>query len=109
MRNPADLWNVEQGGTSEESVRAVAIKSRFSREVHEQLSQQQLSRFPVLSSRYFPEHSVRTDRLRSLAHRVRHTCAKEDRKSTRLNSSHVAISYAVFCLNKKRYKHLCFM
>src|SRR5690625_2938629 len=27
---------------------------------------------------------------------------KEDRKSTRLNSSHVAISYAVFCLKKKR-------
>src|SRR5690625_7261088 len=24
-----------------------------------------------------------------------------DRKSTRLNSSHVAISYAVFCMNKK--------
>src|SRR5690625_5371701 len=28
---------------------------------------------------------------------------KGDRKSTRLNSSHVAISYAVFCLKKKRY------
>src|SRR5690625_6505854 len=27
-----------------------------------------------------------------------------DRKSTRLNSSHVAISYAVFCLKKKTYK-----
>src|SRR5690625_4270040 len=27
---------------------------------------------------------------------------REDRKSTRLNSSHVAISYAVFCLKKKR-------
>src|SRR5690625_6135437 len=27
-----------------------------------------------------------------------------DRKSTRLNSSHVAISYAVFCLKKKRQK-----
>src|SRR5439155_6020854 len=27
-----------------------------------------------------------------------------DRKSTRLNSSHVAISYAVFCLKKKKYK-----
>src|SRR5690625_6458941 len=26
-----------------------------------------------------------------------------DRKSTRLNSSHVAISYAVFCLKKKKY------
>src|SRR5690625_4634428 len=28
----------------------------------------------------------------------------KDRKSTRLNSSHVAISYAVFCLKKKTYK-----
>src|SRR5690625_5311454 len=28
---------------------------------------------------------------------------KVDRKSTRLNSSHVAISYAVFCLKKKKY------
>src|SRR5690625_4418288 len=27
---------------------------------------------------------------------------ERDRKSTRLNSSHVAISYAVFCLKKKR-------
>src|SRR5690625_5517747 len=29
---------------------------------------------------------------------------QEDRKSTRLNSSHVAISYAVFCLKKKNTK-----
>src|SRR5690606_41685585 len=29
---------------------------------------------------------------------------KEDRKSTRLNSSHVKISYAVFCLKKKKTK-----
>src|SRR5207253_8643452 len=28
----------------------------------------------------------------------------KDRKSTRLNSSHVAISYAVFCLKKKKNK-----
>src|SRR3989454_7576091 len=27
----------------------------------------------------------------------------EDRKSTRLNSSHLVISYAVFCLKKKKY------
>src|SRR5690625_3664135 len=27
---------------------------------------------------------------------------RQDRKSTRLNSSHVAISYAVFCLTKKK-------
>src|SRR5690625_6467397 len=29
-----------------------------------------------------------------------------DRKSTRLNSSHVAISYAVFCLKKKTYNRM---
>src|SRR5437660_6459310 len=29
---------------------------------------------------------------------------RRDRKSTRLNSSHVAISYAVFCLKKKKKK-----
>src|SRR3989442_4055372 len=29
-------------------------------------------------------------------------CACADRKSTRLNSSHVRISYAVFCLKKKK-------
>src|SRR2546427_9198025 len=30
--------------------------------------------------------------------------AEEDRKSTRLNSSHSQISYAVFCLKKKKQK-----
>src|SRR5699024_11304763 len=29
---------------------------------------------------------------------------REDRKSTRLNSSHVSISYAVFCLKKKKHQ-----
>src|SRR5690625_6914557 len=31
----------------------------------------------------------------------------KDRKSTRLNSSHVAISYAVFCLKKKKEENEC--
>src|SRR5258707_6424453 len=30
---------------------------------------------------------------------------QRDRKSTRLNSSHANISYAVFCLKKKKKKH----
>src|SRR2546427_2075416 len=30
---------------------------------------------------------------------------RQDRKSTRLNSSHSQISYAVFCLKKKKTKH----
>src|SRR5699024_11851274 len=32
------------------------------------------------------------------------TATSADRKSTRLNSSHVSISYAVFCLKKKKKK-----
>src|SRR6266446_9394855 len=33
---------------------------------------------------------------------LRNRFAVEDRKSTRLNSSHLVISYAVFCLKKKK-------
>src|SRR2546426_9390660 len=35
---------------------------------------------------------------------VDHRDCQEDRKSTRLNSSHLVISYAVFCLKKKKIK-----
>src|SRR2546430_11051280 len=42
---------------------------------------------------------ARSDRSRHLA-ALRHS-RREDRKSTRLNSSHSQISYAVFCLKKK--------
>src|SRR5690349_25134647 len=41
-----------------------------------------------------------------LARDARERRAQVDRKSTRLNSSHVEISYAVFCLKKKRYPNL---
>src|SRR5690554_7607046 len=37
--------------------------------------------------------------------RVEESAHKLDRKSTRLNSSHVRISYAVFCLKKKRKQY----
>src|SRR5690625_6408560 len=45
---------------------------------------------------YFPSRDALLDYT---ATRVQDT---RDRKSTRLNSSHVAISYAVFCLKKKK-------
>src|SRR5256885_3412607 len=32
---------------------------------------------------------------------LEYSCCHRDRKSTRLNSSHLVISYAVFCLKKK--------
>src|SRR5690349_23011501 len=41
--------------------------------------------------------TTRTERFQAPAH-------APDRKSTRLNSSHVEISYAVFCLKKKKTK-----
>src|SRR5207249_9076285 len=37
-----------------------------------------------------------------LTYKVDGKTISEDRKSTRLNSSHVSISYAVFCLKKKK-------
>src|SRR5690625_6400322 len=53
------------------------------------------------------ESELRTLRKNSgvnleLVHHLTMAKEKLDRKSTRLNSSHVAISYAVFCLKKKK-------
>src|SRR6266581_8480956 len=42
------------------------------------------------------------------AHHSRHDCVL-DRKSTRLNSSHPSISYAVFCLKKKKLPYFVFL
>src|SRR5437899_4425627 len=39
--------------------------------------------------------------------RARPTGRRRDRKSTRLNSSHLGISYAVFCLKKKIHEIEC--
>src|SRR5207248_9320254 len=43
-----------------------------------------------------------SDSLQQLACGRVEDCGKQDRKSTRLNSSHRTISYAVFCLKKKK-------
>src|SRR5690606_3688195 len=52
-----------------------------------------------LSSR--PPVSSRGPRHREHRHKKRRIGGRGDRKSTRLNSSHVKISYAVFCLQKQ--------
>src|SRR2546430_3199543 len=44
------------------------------------------------------------ERVRGAAVRHLQRLEVEDRKSTRLNSSHSQISYAVFCLKKKKKK-----
>src|SRR5437870_11288627 len=57
--------------------------------------------------------ATREERASEGDHEVpRFVCSADearDRKSTRLNSSHVAISYAVFCLKKKNLGIICFL
>src|SRR5689334_24699710 len=55
------------------------------------------SRYAVLETTKGSSSSGRADGARS--------CFSSDRKSTRLNSSHSSISYAVFCLKKKKTKN----
>src|SRR5436305_12616668 len=65
--------------------------------------------FPYTTLFRSPQLGFQRDRQafrRGLPVRLRHVCqdgpTRRDRKSTRLNSSHVRISYAVFCLKKKK-------
>src|SRR5690625_6316728 len=65
--------------------------------------------FKYTSSRY--TKNIRKNRgkfdVRILKYLVNTILFRGDRKSTRLNSSHVAISYAVFCLKKKKLSVEC--
>src|SRR6266571_3813908 len=60
-------------------------------------------------STLFPYTTLCRSRCRQLPERRDsgggHRNAERDRKSTRLNSSHMSISYAVFCLKKKNKSH----
>src|SRR5699024_11634402 len=49
-----------------------------------------------------PDYYLAIDASSDLPYDVYHAGEGRDRKSTRLNSSHVSISYAVFCLKKKK-------
>src|SRR5574342_937467 len=60
-------------------------------------------------STLFPYTTLFRSRRKSSAPAANHRralagCGRGDRKSTRLNSSHHRISYAVFCLKKKKTK-----
>src|SRR5204862_6314047 len=59
-----------------------------------------------LDCRRCGRNAARPERSRPAAagrRRRNRPCRRRDRKSTRLNSSHVEISYAVFCLKKKKF------
>src|SRR5437764_12644353 len=83
-------WAREEGYAVLPRHRKVRLAACFSR----WLGQKAISLRRVCS-----EHPARF--LRSRARQVKIQQA-EDRKSTRLNSSHRCISYAVFCLKKKK-------
>src|SRR5437763_13449755 len=51
--------------------------------------------------------SGKKNALLLMAARMRSRDSRTDRKSTRLNSSHRCISYAVFCLKKKNTIYVC--
>src|SRR5258707_7413167 len=51
----------------------------------------------------YPGRYEASARQGPVAQRTLRTSRGRDRKSTRLNSSHANISYAVFCLKKKKY------
>src|SRR5690242_21391911 len=68
-------------------------------------------RLLVVSAPHLLDHARQIGRADRVAVRIlcRHTdderrIRRQDRKSTRLNSSHMSISYAVFCLKKKKKK-----
>src|SRR3712207_8661907 len=65
--------------------------------------------FPDAAARAFTNMWRYTYNLRGIYETPEHTdetdADREDRKSTRLNSSHANISYAVFCLKKKKNKY----
>src|SRR5690625_5667668 len=55
-----------------------------------------------LAERFPPRTTIDNTRFNALMKYFEKVNHARDRKSTRLNSSHVAISYAVFCLKKKK-------
>src|SRR2546426_7679923 len=55
------------------------------------------------------QYEGRPRHIDGVMQKCRHLYAQQDRKSTRLNSSHLVISYAVFCLKKKNYLRCSFL
>src|SRR5699024_12079743 len=53
-------------------------------------------------SEYMDQARIKGSELKEKSSEMTKQVTEKDRKSTRLNSSHVSISYAVFCLKKKK-------
>src|SRR5947207_9895898 len=77
------------------------FRSRVSEQLDPLLGEWQ----PVADGDFFADPCAKGGDVGDLNHcvlvRVKERRSTQDRKSTRLNSSHTVISYAVFCLKKK--------
>src|SRR5699024_12552290 len=79
--------------------------TRRSSDLHDAVTARRARRGRAAQGRAGHRRVPRGERPRSVARRSRAAGGETsalDRKSTRLNSSHVSISYAVFCLKKKK-------
>src|SRR5690554_7388027 len=86
-----------------------SINARFIKKLVFEIEFMRLAKYENLIFEYFEHHTIISDQdrryiLHKNSNRIHvipngvDTSFFEDRKSTRLNSSHVRISYAVFCL-----------
>src|SRR5690625_7113944 len=91
----------EQPVTSEQIARSVEMISNVSGESAQGISQIAGAADDLNRITSDLDDKIRRFRIKSDARSAR-SQTNGDRKSTRLNSSHVAISYAVFCLKKRR-------
>src|SRR5205807_8624276 len=87
---PSDLDDDDVQAPSGEEDTGPDTRKRFATREREDGA----SRDPFILNRF--------EKILAMAEMVNVDHGKEDRKSTRLNSSHLVISYAVFCLKKKK-------
>src|SRR5690348_10882997 len=99
----AESQVVRSGGVLEIRRNTFANQNPLQRDPFLRDLQSALSGLSSISTAEFQVTSIRVDSASRLQTRLRYELVG-DRKSTRLNSSHPSISYAVFCLKKKKNK-----
>src|SRR5439155_13327387 len=98
---PGARANRHTGGVRSKNTGLIGAKGAFASHVHDGRRGIGFKSVVDASYRGIPESRKRIAALCVRSH--------TDRKSTRLNSSHVAISYAVFCLKKKKQRRIGFI
>src|SRR5690625_6364143 len=83
-----------QAASSKEKDEVIAMLESDEAGISQQSAEERISQYGLNEVQYDKPPSWFVQLIRSFLN--------PDRKSTRLNSSHVAISYAVFCLKKKK-------